>query len=39
MEDITLVQLFVELLACSFLGLVLACFTWLAFDSDEGEVQ
>ena len=34
MDEITLVQLFVELLACSFLGLVITFFTWLAIDSD-----
>lgn len=34
MDGITAVQLVVELIVCSGLGLVLACFMWLAFDKD-----
>ena len=34
MEDITSVQLLAELFVGCGLGLVLACFTWLAIDSD-----
>ncbi len=35
MDSTTAVQLAVELIVCSVLGVVLACFTWLAFDSDQ----
>lgn len=34
MDGITAVQLVVELIVCSWLGVILACFVWLAFDKD-----